>query len=292
MKKIFARQLQQQLGRQILEGRSDIYSEAEVQQISQLLLEHFLHLGHQDVLLNRELEINSQSENLLQAAVARLHDFEPVQYITGTAYFYGRPFYVSPSVLIPRRETEELTHLLIHDNQQPGLRLMDIGTGSGCIAITLATELTGVEVHAVDVSQEALSVAKANAKRHGANIQWHLHDILQEPPPVSRPMDIIISNPPYVRKSEAADMHRNVLDFEPYSALFVDDENPLIFYEQILKSCITDNLVRGGSLIYMEINEYLGEQTLALFERYGMQNTVLQKDMQEKNRIIRANFPA
>ncbi|MFP4292628.1 MAG: peptide chain release factor N(5)-glutamine methyltransferase [Cyclobacteriaceae bacterium] len=291
MKKMFARQLQQTLSRQILEGRSDIYNEQEAQQIAQILLEYFLHLTHNDILLNKQKEINLQDEYQLNTAISRLLKDEPVQYITGEAYFYGRPFYVSPSVLIPRRETEELTHLIISENKKSGLHVLDIGTGSGCIAITLAKELHQSHVHALDVSTEALAVAKANARRHQAELGWHLNNVLQDTPLPEMPIDIVVSNPPYVRESEAAEMQNNVLAYEPATALFVSDENPLIYYEQIIKMCLNSGFLSADAKVYFEINEFLGEQMMELFDRYNMQNTVLQRDMQEKNRFIKANFP-
>lgn len=278
------------ISEQIYQKRSDIYTIEECRHISMMLMEHYLGQQRNDVLLNRQLQFSTEAESMLEAAIERVINFEPIQYVIGETYFYDRAFYVSSAVLVPRRETEELTDLIIREQRQhEGLTLLDIGTGSGCIAITLQKELRSAQVSAMDISQEALAVAKANAIRHGAEIDWLLENILQYEGSSAR-YDIIVSNPPYVQKSEAAEMKKNVLDFEPSAALFVSNEKPLIFYDRIAQLCTQNKLLHKGGQLYFEINETYGANIIALLQGYGFSQVLLKKDMQGKDRIVTAKF--
>lgn len=212
---------------------------------------------------------------------------EPIQYVLGEAYFYGRTFRVSPSVLIPRRETEELVAIVKQENQQKGLTLLDVGTGSGCIAVTLAQEMNKPRVHALDISDDAVQVAKENAAACNAQVSFITGDLFDSQLLVSSPFDVIVSNPPYVRRSEAKAMDDRVLKYEPEQALFVSDEQPLRYYEQLALRCQNEWLKPGGK-IYWEINEALGEEMVKLLENSRFGEIALRKDMQGKDRFVSA----
>ena len=219
-------------------------------------------------------------------AIGRLKKYEPIQYILGDTEFYGLNFIVEPGVLIPRPETEELVDLIIKDTPlNASYQLLDIGTGSGCIAITLGNSLKQCSVTAMDISEKALAIASKNSSKNNVAIRLELHDILSNSN-WAQQYDIVVSNPPYVRMSEKQAMKANVLDHEPEIALFVEDSDPLTYYEAILKFCIT-NLNTGGRL-YFEINEYLGNDMVELVQRYEFRDVELIKDLAGKDRFIKA----
>lgn len=210
---------------------------------------------------------------------------KPIQYILEEAWFYRLRFKVNANVLIPRDETEELVDLIIRTEQGKGLqkkRLLDIGTGSGCIAIALKKNLPLFDVSALDVSAAALAVAQENAESNAADVNFIQADILTYQS--AERYDIIVSNPPYVKNDERPDMHQNVLAYEPHTALFVSDEDPLIFYRAIAEFAL-NNLVKGGRL-YFEINEYLGREMVALMEEKGFSDIQLIHDLQQKPRML------
>lgn len=248
------------------------YEGNEQQTIAKWLLEDICGLTHSDFMFNEPM-IFEQS-TVLQNAIERLNKHEPVQYVLGEAEFYGFKFKVNPAVLIPRPETEELIDLILSqvDKKQP-LRILDIGTGSGCIAISLAKKLPHAQVSAWDVSLEALAVASTNATLNNAHVLFEQKDALTLTN-IIETFDVIVSNPPYVKTSESASMRANVLAFEPHLALFVADENPLIFYEKIFDFAQT-NLTENGS-IYFEINQALGTGTVNLFTKNGFSATLKQ----------------
>jgi release factor glutamine methyltransferase len=260
-----------------------LYPVHEAESLALWLLEHFLGIQRIDLLQNKKVEVSPA----LEEALVQLERGYPIQYITGSAPFYGRDFFVTPAVLIPRNETEELVHLIIGENKKKALRLLDVGTGSGCIPVTLALEMDQPVITAVDVSQAALSVAKSNAERHNqvSAIDFVLNDVLQESLPV-RDLDIIVSNPPYVRESEKTHMHINVLDHEPHLALFVPEHDPLVFY-RIIADKGREALKPGGKL-YFEINEALGSGVTALLAELGYQEINLRRDLNDKDRIVTA----
>lgn len=284
-----ARTLYQSLTRQIYESRSDIYAIEEARYMALMLMEHYLRQQRNDILLDRQIYMDKQQESGLNIAVERISNYEPIQYVIGEAFFYGRYLYVSPSVLVPRRETEELVDIIIKENKDREIDILDIGTGSGCIAVTLSKELEKANICALDVSQEALAVAKANAQRHQAHIRWFFQDILK-PFTSLNSFDIVVSNPPYVRKSETAEMKKNVLDFEPAEALFVSDEDPLLFYRQIAELCTNKKMLNTGGKIYLEINEEYGMEVVKLFKQQGFTDITLKKDMQQKDRFVSARL--
>ena len=213
------------------------FSIGEIQSQLFILFKHFFQLHKTAVLADKIISIRTEDEEKFNRAIRQIKNNEPIQYITGKADFYGLEFKVNPSVLIPRPETEELVDLIINENkvQQKGLNLLDIGTGSGCIAICLAKELNQAKVSAIDISKDALKTAKENAVLNATLVNFIEYDILKyplNPFPISE-FDIIVSNPPYITQSEKTQMQNNVLDYEPHLALFVEDTSALIFYEKI-----------------------------------------------------------
>ncbi len=253
------------------------------------LLEHLLGLSRPDILLNKEIPSRSDSVNW-QLIVERLNAHEPIQYLLGETTFFGRTFSVTPSVLIPRPETEELVELVTTDFNAAScrpLRILDIGTGSGCLAVSLAAIYPHTEVFAMDISAEALEVAAYNAKINEVNVTFMKHDILN--PNTNVAVDIIISNPPYVMAKEATTMHANVTAYEPHLALFVPDENPMLFYEAI-GAYARRNLSSGGNL-YLEINENLGKLTQRCIQKHGFINVRIILDIHGKERFIAATQP-
>ncbi|EON75689.1 putative protoporphyrinogen oxidase [Lunatimonas lonarensis] len=242
-------------------------------------------LSRVDILLDRPIsEVPLAYSEALEQVLAGV----PIQYVLGEALFYGRTFLVDSNVLIPRRETEELVHWIIQAHPQSRLRVLDIGTGSGCIPITLALELQHPSVHALDISEHALGVAKKNAQRHHVAMAFHQLDVLNDALPPGG-WDIIVSNPPYVTQREATSILPHVLDHEPHLALFVPDHAPLLFYAAITSKAM-DSLVPGG-MLYVEINESFGEETRQLFLETGLEKVEIKRDMQGKDRMVRGQKP-
>ena len=228
--------------------------------IALILLEKVLGITNTDIMAARPLSISPAVTELLTTFIERINDGEPVQYVVGEAFFYGRNFEVNKSVLIPRPETEELIRTVLwwrktRNKKSSPIRILDVGTGSGCIPVTLALELDDAQIFAIDVSADALAVAMRNANFHAAKVNFSQHDILSGHVPISD-LDAIVSNPPYVTFAERHDMRRNVREFEPHLALFVPDEDPLRFYREILKQGA--NSLNGEGLIAVEINERFG----------------------------------
>ncbi len=268
------------------------FTEAEARQVTLLILEHYLSVSQNDILLNKNYMIDSRKLQQVEQAIHRVILEEPVQYIIEEAHFYGRKFKVSPAVLIPRRETEELVHIILKENETTKPDILDIGTGSGCIAITLQKELPLSNMYAWEVDTEAIAIAQHNAAQHQAQVMIEQVDIFQKNLLSARsvPFDIVVSNPPYVRKSEAAHMENNVLKYEPHLALFVADEHPLLFYEQIVELC-NNKLLKKGGILYFEVNESLGKEVADLLLNKGMEKVRVLKDLQKKNRFVSGKLP-
>lgn len=259
----------------------ELYSKQEAESLVIWLFEAYLERKRMDILKNENLESLPSG---LTLAMENLMLGMPIQYILGKAPFYGREFEVSPAVLIPRNETEELVHLILKENPKPELRIMDIGTGSGCIPITLDLELNNPAVFGLDISEEALKIASRNAFLLHSKVKFSRLDILQDEPPFED-LDIIVSNPPYVRYSEKELMHTNVLAHEPHLALFVYDNDPLLFY-RVISQKAKKALKQGGKL-YFEINEAFGKQTKELMENLGFEQVRIFEDLNGKERMIR-----
>ncbi|MEZ4825862.1 MAG: peptide chain release factor N(5)-glutamine methyltransferase [Bacteroidia bacterium] len=234
---------------------------------------------------------------LLVPMAERLLHAEPVQYVVGEAHFYGRDFFVNPSVLIPRRETEELVVWvrddLIRYRTGHALAILDIGTGSGCIPVTIALELADLHMRShttgLDISERALKTAQTNAERWKTETRWVRRNIFEAEDTDFHDLDVIVSNPPYVRESEKVFMHKNVLAHEPSEALFVPDSQPLIFYEKI--TALARHWLKPGGRIFFEINEVMGNELLELLKQYGFTNASIRRDLQGKDRMIRAEKP-
>lgn len=251
------------------------------------LLEALLDKNRTDVIMDRPIQLSEEEEDRLERTLQRLEAHEPIQYVLGQAPFYGRLFKVRPGVLIPRPETEELVHRIVFRHQQNrALKILDIGTGSGCIAISLALELAGSRVMAVDVSEDALLLAKENAEQLQAEVQFIQANILKESPAEAEGLDILVSNPPYVMEQEAQLMQPNVLEWEPHLALFVKNEDPLLFYRRI--TALATTYLKPGGCLYFEINEACGDGVAELLRQAGFTAIAILKDMQGKDRIAEA----
>ncbi len=269
------------------------HNELEARAIGRLVFEHYLNTSATDFALNRDIRISESKIVDLWRVIKQLNNNVPVQYITGRAYFRELVLEVNEHVLIPRSETEELVEWVLNDlvgiQNEPSRPLLcwDIGTGSGAIAISLAKELKESRVFASDVSEKALEVARKNAELNETSVHFFLHDILKDSMPEQR-FDCIVSNPPYVRESEKALMQKNVLDYEPHQALFVNDNDPLLYYSSIV-SAAKATLKPSGSL-YVEINEALGKKTAQLFEQNGFSVVEIRKDMHGKERMVKGRL--
>jgi len=262
-----------------------LYPEREVDSFFHLLSEHFLDLSRTQTRqsLNRKL---SESELLkFHYALKKLMEFVPIQQLTGRQFFYKHTFLVSPDTLIPRPETEELVDLIVKNNPEFDGRILDIGTGTGAIAISLDLALPNSSVTAFDVSEPALEVAQKNNLLLNSSVEFLLEDILHSTHS-GEPFDIVVSNPPYVLNKEKSQMEKNVLEYEPHLALFVEDEEPLLFYKAIAVFC-KSNLVKGGKL-FVEINEQYGNETSELFSSHGFDSVQILKDLNGKDRMVSA----
>uniref|UniRef100_UPI004049AE09 peptide chain release factor N(5)-glutamine methyltransferase n=1 Tax=Gelidibacter sp. TaxID=2018083 RepID=UPI004049AE09 len=270
-----------------------IYGDNEVQNFFYLLTEFHLKLKRIDITLQPDFELTSEVLEYFLGAISRLKTYEPIQYIIGETEFYGLPFKVNSHTLIPRPETEELVELVINNVKLKSTRplsILDIGTGTGCIAISLAKHIVNAQVFAVDVSNDALKVAKENAVLNAVNVEFLKADILNwqsESRLQELKFDIIVSNPPYVRHLEKAEMKANVLQHEPHLALFVDDANPLQFYRAITEFA-SQKLQPNGQL-YFEINQYLGDEMLQLLKSFHFKNIELLTDIFGNHRMMKAD---
>jgi len=261
----------------------------EAREMAFMLLDHYFGLRKTDVLTDKPLPPNRTEPDWFKI-LERLNRQEPIQHVIGTTIFCGLEFEVSPDVLIPRPETEDLVRLIMHDfaDRTDDVPIVDIGTGSGCIAITLARFLPQSVVTGWDVSEKALALARENAQNLKANVDFAIQDILAVADDFAQKFACVVSNPPYVTRSEAAGMDRNVLDYEPGIALFVEDNDPLLFYKAVADFCVK-HLANDGAC-YVEINERFGEATRAVFAEHGFANIQVYKDIHGKDRSIRAAF--
>ena len=268
-----------------LSAQLSTYSQAEAENLVFWLLEHHLGLRRADLQLAIPPAVDRKP---LLADFERLLTGEPIQYILGEAPFYGRSFAVTRDTLIPRNETEELVHLIIKENPSSGLRILDLGTGTGCIPISLALELNSPEVYALDVSAAALEVARQNATTLGAPVHFIEGSLLEKPLELSK-LDLIVSNPPYVPLRDQAEMHVNVLNFEPHLALFVPDADPLVFYRAIGEW--GQQLLKSGGKLYLEIYENLADKLVQLLLSQGYEELCVRQDLNGKNRMLSAIWP-
>lgn len=262
-----------------------LYDEEERKALLAVVMDEVLNYSRADMVLKKDEELLPEVQTRLTEVVTQLQKEIPVQYIFEKAHFYGYEFKVSPATLIPRRETEELVEWILEAmNRQPQKKwtVLDIGTGSGCIPITIKKEFSLAEVSAIDISPEALSIAEENAHNLNVKIRFIQQNILEAK--TLDKYDIIISNPPYVRHLEKAEMKNNVLRHEPHLALFVKNEDPLIFYRKIMQLA-KESLTENG-VLFFEINQYLGNEMTELVSEY-FDNVILKKDLQGNDRMMK-----
>ncbi|MFI5137701.1 MAG: peptide chain release factor N(5)-glutamine methyltransferase [Sphingobacteriales bacterium] len=272
------------------QGLKDLYAVNETEAITLLAISEICGLAKAKIKAFPETELNEQQIDKLSATLAELKTGKPIQYILGKTEFYGLPFNVNPSVLIPRPETEELVEWAIASvggEQFAVGSILDIGTGSGCIAISLKKNLPGFKVSAIDISTDALQTAKKNAQLNDVDIEFIKGDILNFDLTPAAPYSLIISNPPYVTLQDKTEMHTNVTDFEPHGALFVPENDPLLFYKAIADFA-HHHLAENG-LLFFEINESYGDEILELLADKGFKNIELRKDMSGRDRMVKAN---
>lgn len=263
---------------------NEIYPSQEIHSLFHILAEHYLGFTKTDVMLGINKNLSESELLKFHYALKELKKNKPVQYITGEQYFYEHLFKVNEHTLIPRSETEELVDLVVKENTGSPLQILDIGTGSGAIAISLDLHLPNSNVTAFDVSEEAIAVSRFNNHKLTADVNFVLQNILI-PDYQGTPFDVIVSNPPYVLRREMQEMQANVLDYEPHLALFVEDEDPLIFYNKIVEFSQTH--LKSGGKIYVEINEKYGSQTVQLLQENKFTLVELIQDINGKDRIVK-----
>ena len=286
----------------IREGLNGIYDESESANIAQLVLEECTGFTRTHLLLNKQQSLTAEQENTIRELLPRLQQHEPVQYLLNKAWFYGMELYVDKNVLIPRPETEELVDWIVKDVKAAGLdvferkpmqadvtsqvKILDIGTGSGCIALALKKAMPKAEVWGCDVSEEALTVARRNGAALNIRVDFQGVNFLDESQQKRLPsVDIIVSNPPYIPLRDKDSMRPNVLNYEPHTALFVPNNDALLFYKAIAH--FAKKRLHDGGFIYLEIHEELGEAVANLFKSEGYLEVELRKDMQGKKRMVK-----
>ncbi|QDW23118.1 peptide chain release factor N(5)-glutamine methyltransferase [Flavobacterium sp. KBS0721] len=272
---------------QFIKELSPFYDAYEAESFFYLILEDKHKLRQIDLALNHELTFSESDFAVWDLLLAQLKKEVPIQYLLGKTNFYGLDFEVNENVLIPRPETEELVEWIVNENSKVDksktIKILDIGTGSGCIAISLAKNIPNAQVYAMDVSKKAIETAKRNAVNNKTDVTFILQDVLNAEE-LKCNFDIIVSNPPYVRNLEKEEIKKNVLDYEPHLALFVEDSDALVFYRKIA-ALAQNNLLENGQL-YFEINQYLGCEMKDLLEKMNFENIELRKDIYDNDRMI------
>lgn len=272
---------------QFIKELSPFYDAYEAESFFYLILENKHKLRQIDLALNHELTFSDADLAIWGGFLNELKKEVPIQYLLGKTNFYGLDFEVNENVLIPRPETEELVEWILNENKKEGkskkIKVLDIGTGSGCIAISLAKNLPNAEVYGIDVSKKAIETAKRNAINNNVDVTFMYLDIL-DTDVLACNFDIIVSNPPYVRNLEKDEIKKNVLDYEPHLALFVDDNDALIFYRKI--AVLAKSGLKDDGQLYFEINQYLGKEMTDLLEKMHFKNIELRKDIYDNDRMI------
>ena len=272
------------IAKHIKENLGSYYPAGEVAAFTRIIATEILGIPQMTFFLKENVELTHEQEATLEDAIKRLQKYEPIQYIQGYSDFCGLRFKVTPATLIPRPETSELVEWVASE-ATGNERILDIGTGSGCIAVSLANKMPQSEVTAWDISNEALAVATENSRSNGTEVLFEQVDIIAYQPE-EKQFDIIVSNPPYIKENEKSAMHSNVLDWEPHTALFVPDSDPLLFYRTIAKKGLT--LLKPGGTLYFEINRAHGAETADMLADYGYNNIELRKDFADNDRMIKA----
>ncbi|WP_343672251.1 peptide chain release factor N(5)-glutamine methyltransferase [Chitinophaga sp.] len=273
----------------IVSALTPIHGDREAASMAHIIMEHITGLGKMDRIVYKDTALTADQEVQFENALAALLRHEPVQYVTGTSWFYGMELRVTPDVLIPRPETEELAEWIIKDVRMAGTQpsILDIGTGSGAIPLAIKKNLPGATVSAIDISAGALKVARENAVKLSLDINFEQVDVLDADATESLPsFDIIVSNPPYICEHESAGMQEQVVSYEPGIALFVPDHDPLRFYRRI--GLLGQEKLPAGGGLYFEINEAYGAETVKLLQEQGYGNVVLKQDLFGKDRMVRA----
>lgn len=267
---------------------SSLYPQEEISSFEQLAFAKYTTYTPAMLVLYANQELAKEESVALNTVLERLQHQEPIQYILGDTEFYGLPFQVNPATLIPRPETEELVDWILTDlDEKQAYTILDIGTGSGCIGISLKKNRPAAKVVAYDISLDALDTAQTNAQLNKAQVQFEQIDILKTTT-LSSTFDCIVSNPPYVRQQEQEQMQRNVLDYEPHQALFVPDDDALVFYKHIGK--IAKQSLTPNGVLFFEINQYLGTTTVNLLKDIGFTTVELRKDLSGNDRMIKASI--
>ena len=271
---------------QSLYSRLSQYDVSEARSIVRLLLMDTFGLTLTDICGGALNALTEAEQRLLEELMVRLEEGEPVQYVTGKAFFCNREFRVRPGCLIPRPETEELCQWIINEANNAH-DILDIGTGSGCIAITLKASLPDADITAWDISCEALEIAQENAEINRTDVRFAIQDTLSPPDDIDR-WDIIVSNPPYICQKEADTMERNVLDYEPQQALFVPDKDALLFYNSIIRYAV--KALKPDGILFFEINPIYAHEVKAAMEAHGFNDVCIRKDMNDKKRMARGRI--
>jgi len=265
-----------------------LYPDTEIKSFSNLIIEKVSGFSRTEIIVNKNTLFSVEQRHVIENFIEKLKEYVPIQYILGETEFFGLPFHVNESVLIPRPETEELVDWIRNENDRnanPGI--LDIGTGSGCIAISLKHEFTNATVDAFDISEKALETAQNNATLNKLEVNFSKVDILNTPE-MEQKWDIIVSNPPYVTELEKSEISPNVLDYEPHLALFVPDNDPLLFYRCI--AIFAQQHLKPRGKLYFEINRQFGKATVDLLTAMGFGNVELRKDISGNDRMVRAEI--
>lgn len=269
---------------------SPLYPDSELNAFTRIILEDVMHYSPVDAVMRAQDELPEFFVTRLGTIISRLQHHEPLQYILGKARFHGHDFKVTPATLIPRPETEQLVDMIVDDNGgREDLVVVDLGTGSGCIAISLARALKFATVTGIDISHEALAVARENAAALKARVKWLEADILELPAMPAAGVDIVVSNPPYITMAEKSTMERNVLDYEPHEALFVPGSDPLLFYRAIVD--FAAQVLKPRGRIYLEINSHYGNEITSLLHSAGMTSAAVHHDSYGNTRFATATMP-
>mgnify|MGYP001765724156 CR=1 FL=1 len=266
-----------------------LYPVGEVESMTRQIIEWITGWDFTRQLINRNETLTREQSEKISSVVLRLKNYEPLQYILGETCFFGLKLKVSPAVLIPRPETEELVDLISKVELPAGSRILDIGTGSGCIALALKSRFPEAKVSACDISDKALSVARENSYKNSLDVNFFKADILNWNVSEWPVYTVIVSNPPYVTISEKKQMQRNVLDFEPETALFVEDDNPLLFYRSVAAFAL--EYLENGGFLFFEINENFGTETVTILNDQGFTEVQIKTDLQGKERMVAARKP-